>query len=123
VGDHHASGRGSGCNCVWFYTLNFFERLNLLYRDGVIDGQRWKAWESWISYSMATSAIFPNVWHDSCGLHHADFVAYIEAHYDDGICSPETAQGNLTIGPPATAPAQYLPVMWKRRDVASRRTG
>jgi hypothetical protein len=89
-----------------YFTLNFFERLYLLYRDGVIDEQRWKAWESWIGYSMSSSAIFQNVWHDSCGLHHADFVAYIESHYDDGICSSETGQGNVTIGPPATAPAQ-----------------
>jgi hypothetical protein len=89
-----------------YFTLNFFERLYLLYRDGVIDDQRWRAWESWISYSMSTSAIFQNVWHDSCGLHHADFVAYIESHYDDGLCHPETGQGNLTIGPPATADSQ-----------------
>jgi hypothetical protein len=85
---------------------DFFERLYLLYRDGVIDDQRWKAWESWISYSMSTSAIVQNVWRDSGGLHHADFGAYIKARYDDGICHPETSQGNVTIGPPATAPAQ-----------------
>jgi hypothetical protein len=89
-----------------YFTLNFFERLYLLYRDGVIDDQRWKAWESWISYSMSTSTSFQNVWHDSCGLHHADFVTYIETHYDDGTCHPETGQGNVTIGPPATAALQ-----------------
>ena len=32
------------------FTMNFFERLYLLHRDGVIDDQRWKAWESWIRY-------------------------------------------------------------------------
>jgi hypothetical protein len=33
-------------------------------------------------------------------------VANIETPYDDGTCHPETGQGNVTIGPPATAALQ-----------------
>jgi hypothetical protein len=69
-----------------YFTLNFFERLYLLHRDGVIDDERWKAWEVWIDYSLSTSALFQDVWHESCGLHHADFVTYIETTFDDGEC-------------------------------------
>jgi hypothetical protein len=88
-----------------FFTMNFFERLYLLYRDGVIDDQRWKTWESWISYSLTTSAIFQDVWHESCGLHHADFIAYVEANFDDGMCGADGGQLDAAMGTPATAPA------------------
>jgi hypothetical protein len=75
-----------------YFTMNFFERLYLLYRDGVIDDQRWKAWESWIRYSLSTSVIFQDVWRESCGLHHADFIAYVEANFDDGTCGAADRQ-------------------------------
>lgn len=86
-----------------YYTLNFFEQLYLLYRDGVIDNERWKAWQVWIDYSMSTSPLFQDVWHESCGLHHADFVAYIEANYDDGVCRADS-NGRRVAGTPAAAP-------------------
>lgn len=83
-----------------YFTMNFFERLYLLHRDGVIDDQRWKAWESWIRYSLSTSAIFQDVWHESCGLHHADFIAYVEANFDDGTCGAADSQVGEAVGTP-----------------------
>ena len=75
-----------------YFVMNFFESLYLHYRDGVIDQERWKTWDSWISYSLSASPMFRTVWHESCGMYHADFVAYIEANYDDGECSEGSAQ-------------------------------
>lgn len=87
-----------------YFTMNFFERLYLLYRDGVIDDERWKAWETWISYSFSTSAMFQNVWDDGCGMYHTDFVAYIEATYDDGRCQVVGGQSDAAAaGTPAAA--------------------
>ncbi len=88
-----------------YFTMNFFERLYLLYRDGVIDDERWKAWESWISYSLSTSALFQSVWDDGCGMYHSDFVAYIEATYDDGRCQVASGQGDPGAATPAPAPS------------------
>jgi hypothetical protein len=87
-----------------YFIMNFFENLYLHFRDGVIDDERWKAWETWISYSLSTSAMFRNVWDESCGLHHADFVAYVEATYDVGTCKADGDQGDTGAGTPA-APA------------------
>jgi hypothetical protein len=89
-----------------YLTMNFFESLYLQFRDGVIDDERWKAWESWISYSLLNSAMFRNVWDESCGLHHADFVAYVEANYDDGTCQADGGQGDDLAGTPAAASAR-----------------
>jgi hypothetical protein len=77
-----------------YFTMNFFESLYLLYRDGVIDEERWKAWETWIGYSLSNSDMFQNVWDESCGLYHATFVAYVEANYDDGTCRADGGQGD-----------------------------
>ncbi len=87
-----------------YLTMNFFESLYLQFRDGVIDDERWKAWESWIGYSLSSSAMFRNVWDESCGLHHADFVAYVEANFDDGTCRADGGQGDAGAATPA-APA------------------
>lgn len=88
-----------------YFTMNFFERLYLHYRDGVIDAERWKGWETWIGYSLSTSALFQDVWDDSCGIYHSDFVAYIEATYDNGTCRTDEGQGDDTAATPAAAPA------------------
>jgi hypothetical protein len=74
-----------------YFVMNFFESLYLHYRDGVIDEERWKTWKSWMSYSLSSSAMFRDVWRESCGMYHADFVAYIEANFDDGVCSKGSA--------------------------------
>jgi hypothetical protein len=86
-----------------YYIMNFFERLYLMYRDGDIDDQRWKFWESWISHSLSTSSLFQQVWDESCGLHHVDFVDYVEANYDDGTCGGEGDQVPAAGGTPAAA--------------------
>jgi hypothetical protein len=88
-----------------YFVMNFFESLYLNYRDGVIDEERWKTWNSWISYSLSSSAMFRTVWRESCGMYHADFVAYIEANYDDGTCRVDGDQGNAGEATPAAAPA------------------
>jgi hypothetical protein len=88
-----------------YFVMNFFESLYLHYRDGVIDEERWKTWNSWISYSLSSSAMFRTVWRESCGMYHADFVAYIEANYDDGTCRADGGQGNAGEATPAAAPA------------------
>jgi hypothetical protein len=75
-----------------YFVMNFFESLYLNYRDGVIDQERWKTWDSWISYSLSASPMFRTVWRESCGMYHADFVAYIEANFDDGVCSEGSGQ-------------------------------
>jgi hypothetical protein len=87
-----------------YFVMNFFESLYLNYRDGVIDEERWKTWESWISYSLSSSPMFRTVWHESCGMYHADFVAYIEANYDDGACREVSAQVGVASTPTATSP-------------------
>jgi hypothetical protein len=51
-----------------YFIMNLFERLYSLYRDGHIDDQRWKIWESWIDHSLSTSAMFQNVWDESCEM-------------------------------------------------------
>ena len=88
-----------------YFIMNFFERLYSLYRDGDIDAQRWKTWESWIDYSLSTSPMFQNIWDDSCEMYHPDFVAYIEANYDDGVCSPSASQRDRIAGTPGASPA------------------
>lgn len=89
-----------------YFIMNFFERLYLMHRDGDIEDERWKVWESWISYSLSTSPLFQQVWDESCGLHHADFVAYVEANYDDGTCGGAGGQGAAPGSPPAGASGQ-----------------
>jgi len=88
-----------------YFILNFFERLYSLYRDGDIDDQRWKIWESWIDHSLSTSALFQNVWHESCEMYSADFVAYVEANYDDGVCGAGDSQRNDAGGKSVASPA------------------
>jgi hypothetical protein len=85
-----------------YFTMNFFERLYLHYRDGIIDDERWKVWESWISYSLSTSPIFQRVWDEACGMYHADFVRYIETTYDDGRCFVNDGRAGATSGNLAT---------------------
>ena len=87
-----------------YFTMNFFERLYLHYREGVIDDERWKAWETWIAYSLSSSPMFQYVWQESCGLHHADFIAYVEETYDDGVCAPMTDPGAMAGTPAVVAP-------------------
>jgi hypothetical protein len=69
-----------------YFIMNFFERIYLMYRDGDIEEERWKMWENWIRYSLTSSPLFQHEWDESCGLHHTDFVTYVETTYDDGIC-------------------------------------
>ena len=83
-----------------YFILNFFERLYSLYRDGDIDDQRWKIWESWIDHSLSTSPMFQNIWDESCEMYQSDFVAYIETNYDDGVCGAGGSQRNDTPGTP-----------------------
>jgi hypothetical protein len=89
-----------------YFIMNFFERLYLLHRDGTIDEQRWKGWESWISYSLSTSAMFRDVWDESCEMYQPDFVAYVEANYDDGVCGAEGSQDDDVAGTPVAARAR-----------------
>jgi hypothetical protein len=90
-----------------YFILNFFERLYTLYRDGDIDDQRWKIWESWIDHSLSTSPLFQNVWDESCEMYSADFVAYIEANYDDGVCGVAGRQRDDASSAPVASPAPY----------------
>lgn len=76
-----------------YFIMNFFERLYLMYRDGDIEDEGWRMWESWIGYSLTSSPLFQQVWDESCGLHHVDFVNYVEANYDDGACGGAGDQG------------------------------
>ena len=69
-----------------YFVMNFFESLYLHYLDGVIDEERWRTWDSWISYSLSSSDMFRDVWRESCGMYHAEFVAYVETNFDDGVC-------------------------------------
>src|SRR5215207_1906602 len=89
-----------------YFIMNFFDRLYSLYRDGDIDDQRWKIWESWIDHSLSTSPMFKRVWDESCEMYSADFVAYIETNYDDGVCGGEDTQRDDPIGAPVASPAQ-----------------
>lgn len=89
-----------------YFVMNFFERLYLQYRDGVIDDQRWKTWESWIRYSFSASPMFQEVWDEGCAMYHADFVAYVEDNYDDGRCQPEGDPRDDPSGTPLPAPPQ-----------------
>jgi hypothetical protein len=88
-----------------YFIMNFFERLYSLYRDGDIDDQRWKSWESWIDYSLSTSPMFQNVWDESCEMYQADFVAFVEATYDDGVCRPSGSQRDRITSTPGASPA------------------
>src|SRR5215203_3018272 len=90
-----------------YFIMNFVERLYSLYRDGAIDAQRWKIWESWIDHSLSTSPLFQNVWDESCEMYSADFVAYVETTHDDGTCRADGGggQGDDTAATPAAAPA------------------
>jgi hypothetical protein len=89
-----------------YFIMNFFERLYSVHRDGAIDEQRWKSWESWISYSLSTSPMFQDVWDESCEMYQPDFVAYIEANFDDGVCATEGSQGDDVAGTPVAAGAR-----------------
>lgn len=84
-----------------YFIMSFFERIYLLYRDGDIEEERWKAWESWIDYSLTTSPLFQQVWDESCGVHHVAFMAYIEENYDDGTCEGADNPGAAPGGTPA----------------------
>jgi hypothetical protein len=88
-----------------YFIMNFFERLYALYRAGDIDDQRWKSWESWIDYSLSASLMFQTVWDESCEMYSADFVAYIETNYDDGICAAGGSQRGAPIGTSLASPA------------------
>jgi hypothetical protein len=50
--------------------------------------------------------MFRNVWVESCELHHTDFIAYVEANYDDGTCRADGGQGDDLAGSPAAALAR-----------------
>ena len=86
-----------------YFVMNFFERLYLSYRDGVIDDERWRTWESWISYSLSASPVFQTVWQEGCGMYHTDFITYIETNFDDGVCAAAAAPVDAT-DPPTPAP-------------------
>src|SRR5215211_985525 len=88
-----------------YFIMNFFERLYALYRAGDIDDQRWKSWESWIAYSLSTSPMFQTVWDESCEMYSADFVAFVEATYDDGVCRPSGSQRDPITSTPGASPA------------------
>jgi hypothetical protein len=88
-----------------YFIMNFFDRLYSLYRDGDIDDQRWKIWESWIDHSLSTSPMFQNVWDESCEMYGADFVAYVEANYDDGVCGSGASQRDDERGTSVASPA------------------
>jgi hypothetical protein len=88
-----------------YFIMNFFERLYALYRAGDIDDQRWKSWESWIAYSLSTSPVFQTVWDESCEMYSAEFVAYIEANYDDGVCGAGGGQRGDPVGTSVASPA------------------
>ena len=87
-----------------YFIMNFFERLYSLYRDGDIDDQRWKIWESWIDHSLSTSPLFQTVWDESCEMYQADFVVYVEENFGDGVCGPIASQRRIT-GTPGASPA------------------
>ena len=89
-----------------YFILNFFERLYSLYRDGDIDEQRWKSWESWIDYSLTTSPLFQSVWDESCEMYHVEFVAYVEANFDDGLCGIGGSRRGGITGTPGAGPAR-----------------
>ena len=84
-----------------YFIMNFFERIYLMYRDGDIEGERWKVWENWMRYSLTSSPLFQREWDESCGLRHVDFVAYVEANYDDGPCGGAADQTAAPDGTPA----------------------
>jgi hypothetical protein len=87
-----------------YFVVNFFERLYLLYQDGVIDDQRWKVWESWLNYSFSASPMFRNVWAEGCAMYHPDFVSYVGENYGVPVCWPEAGQNSVPIGTPGAAP-------------------
>lgn len=90
-----------------YFVMNFFERLYLHYRDGVIDDQRWKAWDSWLDYSFSSSPTFQVVWVEGCAMYHPDFISFIEANYDVAACGQKSGQdrtGGQNNAPSATPP-------------------
>jgi len=45
------------------------------------------------------------VWDESCEMYSGDFVAYVEANYDDGVCRPSGSQRDRITGTPGASPA------------------
>jgi hypothetical protein len=77
--------------------LDFFDRVYIMHRDGVIDDEMWKRWESWIVYSFTASGFFLKAWNSNCALYHAEFIAYIEQNFGDGSCG--AAGSDVDISP------------------------
>jgi hypothetical protein len=86
-----------------YAALSFFDRVYVLYRDGVIDERAWRGWENWISYAFTTSDYFLRAWDDNCGVYHPAFVAYIEETYGDGRCVTEGGGAAPAAATPSTA--------------------
>jgi hypothetical protein len=81
-----------------YATLDFFDRLYVMYRDGGIDDNMWRGWQSWIQYAFTASDYFRAAWDENCGVYHAEFVEYIETTYGDGVCGPVGRQAGGSAG-------------------------
>jgi hypothetical protein len=84
-----------------YAVLDFFNRVYMLHLDGGIDDSTWAGWRSWIDYTFTASDYFRRAWDENCVVYHAEFVAYIENTYGDGVC----AQTGRQVGGAADLPA------------------
>jgi hypothetical protein len=84
--------------------IQFFDRVHTMHRDGEIDYAMWKGWQEWIRFSSTNSEYFLNIWNDTCGVYHAEFVNYIEQIYDDGVCGETGGQIDNRAGTQVATP-------------------
>ena len=63
--------------------VEFYQRLWLMHRDGVLDDELWAGWERWLEDGIVTIPLFRTVWEDERHYYHPDFVAYVDGKQAD----------------------------------------
>ena len=57
--------------------IEFYQRLWLMERDGVLDDEIWDGWERWLEDGIVTIPLFQIVWEDERHYYHPDFITYV----------------------------------------------
>ena len=58
--------------------VEFYQRLWLGHREGVLADKVWAGWEQWLEDGIVTIPLFRTVWAEERRYYHEDFVAYVD---------------------------------------------
>jgi len=68
--------------------IEFYQRLWLMERDGVLDDEIWDGWERWLEDGIVTIPLFQIVWEDERHYYHPDFITYVNGKLAAAAATP-----------------------------------